>query len=139
MGIEHALDGISRYYEITRSGFDNGGWTKLPTIKLSKIFKPKKVKKPTPSIESRMELDLEKKQKDMFKEVIGIVEKDIKPSITIEEAKGVPVCGDGCCHDDCIGITVNGEYEVFAINYKDNKHEVQDMINFISERLGLNK
>tara|TARA_R110002051_G_scaffold303653_1_gene372650 strand:- start:31 stop:414 length:384 start_codon:yes stop_codon:yes gene_type:complete len=38
------LTGMSRYYEKAnnRCGFDNGINTTLPTIKLSKIFKPKK-------------------------------------------------------------------------------------------------
>lgn len=49
---ERFLSGVKRFYDNLNNVFGGVDKTDLPTIKLSKIFKPKKVKKP--SLESRV-------------------------------------------------------------------------------------
>lgn len=53
--------------------------------------------------------------------------------IEIREAEGVPICGDGCCHDDGLMIDkiVNGKWEDDEFYQTDNKQETERVIELM--------
>ena len=54
--------------------------------------------------------------------------------IEIREAEGVPICGDGCCHDDGLMIDkiVNGKWEGDKFYQTENKQETERVIELMS-------
>lgn len=53
--------------------------------------------------------------------------------IEIREVEGVPVCGDGCCHDDGLMIDkiVNGKWDDDDFYQTDNKQETERVVELM--------
>lgn len=59
--------------------------------------------------------------------------------IEIREAEGVPVCGDGCCHEDGLIINkiVNDKWEGDEFYGSDNKQETERIVELMKWLYGV--
>jgi hypothetical protein len=53
--------------------------------------------------------------------------------IEIRESEGVPICGDGCCHDDGLMIDkiVNGKWDDDEFYQTENKQETERIVELM--------
>ena len=114
---ERFLSGVKRFYVSLGNVFGGVDKTKLPTIKLSKIFKPKKVKKPNLEYRvSRLEKALEI-ENSLFKAVADDFDKPFTKADAIEIPDS-PVSKDLEKRDE---VVKECEYVVCYLRKGDNK------------------